>query len=236
MRIADRRRLETDTQNSLLVAEGESSVGKIINCENYCSFRRLVRVTARVLKFVMIVRELSGDDVKAAETLWLKGIQVALRNKPKYEHWRQEFGLVSDIKGVIRCGGRISKTEIKYETKHPIMLERNHRATRLIIEECHKRVYHNGVKKTLTEFRSKFWLVKGRQFIRKMIYGSITCRRLESQPYTPPGPPPLPKCKVTEDPPFSCTGIDFAGPHVQNRARSNAETAKVMVLFVYMRL
>ena len=236
MKIAEQRKLENNTQIALLAVEGENGVAKIINCDNFSSFRRLVRVTARVLKFIKILktkcksRELTADDVKEAELLWLKEIQLSLKRNPKYECWKRQFGLFNDGEEVLRCGGRISNVDIRYETKHPVMLDRNHRATQLIIEECHERVQHNGVKETLTELRSNFWVVKGRQFVRKIIHSCAICRRFEGKSYNPPDPPPLPKSRVTEDPPFACTGIDFAGPlYVQNEDKMSTEMAKVWI-------
>ena len=120
------------------------------------------------------------------------------------------------------------KADIQFKTKHPVMLDRNHLATRLIIEECHERVHHNGIKEPLTEFR--FWVVKGRQFIRKIIHSCVLCRHLEGKSYNPPDSPPLPKSRVAEDPPFACTGVDFAGPlYVQNEDKTSVEMAKVWI-------
>ena len=143
---------------------------------------------------------MTADDVKEAELLWLKEIQLFLKRNPKYECWKGQFGLFNDGEEVLRCVGRISNVDIRYETKHPVMLDRNHRATQLIIEECHERVQHNGVKETLTELRSNFWVVKGRHIVRKIIHSCAICRRFEGKSYNPPDPPPLPKSRVTEDP------------------------------------
>jgi len=38
------------------------------------------------------------------------------------------------------------------------------------------------------------------------------CRKLEGPPYSTGPPPDLPNERVSEDPPFSHTGVDFAGP------------------------
>ena len=138
-------------------------------------------------------------------------MQTSLKRNPKYESCSQEFGLFTDDTGLVRCG-RVSNAEIDYETKHPILLERSHSVTILIVEECHRKVQHNSVKETLTELRSRYWLVKGRQFVRKSIHRCVTCRRMEGKAYSPPNPPPLPKYRVAEDHPFKHTGIDFTGP------------------------
>ena len=70
---------------------------------------------------------------------------------------------------------------------------------------------HSGVKSTLTEVRSRYWIVKGRQFVRKIIFRCVRCRKHQAKPYQPPPPPPLPSFRVQESQPFASTGVDFAG-------------------------
>ena len=155
-------------------------------CKDFSSFQRLVRVTAWVLKFIAIIamhkkcqtRNLTPEDLATAELLWLKEAQNSLRTNVNYDSWRREFKLFTDENGLLRCGGRVAHADIQYETKHPVLLDSTHRITTLIVEECHRRVQHNGTKDTLTELRSRFWLVKGRQFIRKIIHRCTTCRRI----------------------------------------------------------
>ena len=88
--------------------------------------------------------------------------QTSLHPNKKFEGWKQEFALFSDRDGFLRCGGRLSHADLPYSAKHPILLDANHGFTMLVISDCHERVMHGGVKETLTELRSKFWLVKGR--------------------------------------------------------------------------
>ena len=78
--------------------------------------------------------------------------------------------------------------------------------------DCHKRVLHNGVKDTLTEICARFWVVKGRSVVKQIIRRCTICRRIEGLPYRPPKPPPLPRFRVAEEPPFTHTAVDFAGP------------------------
>ena len=80
------------------------------------------------------------------------------------------------------------------------------------MHRAHERVFHNGIKETLTEVRSKFWILKGRSLVRKLIYRCPVCRRFEGPRYSVPPPPPLPEFRVSEQPPFTFTGVDFAGP------------------------
>ena len=47
--------------------------------------------------------------------------------------------------------------------------------TRLIVTDAHKRILHSGVKETLTEVRSSFWIVRGRQFVQSIIHECVVC-------------------------------------------------------------
>ena len=91
--------------------------------------------------------------------------------------------------------------------------------------KAHRRVLHNGVRETLAELRSKFWIIKGKNFVKSVIHHCRLCRRHE-KPYSAPPPPPLPTFRVEEAPPFSFTGVDFAGPLY---VRSNGEVRKVWI-------
>ena len=82
--------------------------------------------------------------------------------------------------------------------------------TTLIVKRAHVIILHNGVKETLTQIRSQYWIVKGRSFVRMIIHKCTVCRKFEGRPYTAPPPPPLPKFRVTEEPPFTYMGVDFA--------------------------
>ena len=48
--------------------------------------------------------------------------------------------------------------------------------------------------------------------MKKIISRCVVCRRAEGRFYDVPGPPPLPVFRVAEEPAFTFTGVDFAGP------------------------
>ena len=96
--------------------------------------------------------------------------------------------------------------------KYLILLDKSHYITSLFVRDSHKQVMHGGVKLTLTELRSRFWIVQGRQFVRKLLYECVVCRRLEGRPYVAPPPPPLPEFRVKGEPPFTYVRIDFVRP------------------------
>ena len=92
----------------------------------------------------------------------MKEAQSGLTDQKILKQIEKELGLYTDKDGVVHYRGRISETTMKCKEKHPALLPRDHYLTSLVIEQCHKRFYHGGVRETLTELRTKFWVSKGR--------------------------------------------------------------------------
>ncbi len=66
---------------------------------------------------------------------------------------------------------------------HPVFLDSQHYLTTLIVRDAHTRIQHNGICETLTEVRDKFWIVRGRSFVRMVIRKCVTCRRYDGRPH-----------------------------------------------------
>ena len=227
---------------NLLVTEERKGLSEIIDCKQYSSVNRLLRVTAYILRIAKYAKQntddsnekantsttLSGSEISRAETLWIKEAQKELTSSKNFETWKRQFGLFIDTEGLQRCGGRLSNAEIAYAMKHPILLPKDHYFTKLVILRAHERVLHNGVKETLTELRSMFWIIRGRSVVKLIIRQCTVCLRYEGKPYNIVTPPPLPEFRVREQPPFTYTGVDFAGPlHVKEG--SDNRTSKVWI-------
>ena len=215
--------LKSKASSAVLVNVDATAVDNIIDCKDYSNLKRLLRVTAYVLRFVQALKarlcnsnqvpanELSSEELAAAEALWIRDVQAAVRRNPKYPDWSRQLDLFTDATGMLRCEGRLENAELPSDTKNPILLDAGHHVTTLIVMESHRRVMHCGVKATLTQIRARFWIVRGRQFVRKILHRCTTCRRLEGQPYRAPPAPPLPEIRVKEATPFLYTAVDFAG-------------------------
>ena len=68
----------------------------------------------------------------------------------------QSLGVYEDERGLMRCKGRLGMVKLPFNTRFPILITARNHVTRLIIEDAHEAVYHNGVKETLAEVRRKF--------------------------------------------------------------------------------
>ena len=101
---------------------------------------------------------------------------------------------------------------MEYKERHPAFLLRGHHLTNLVIEQCHKRVHHGGVRGTLTELRTRFWVNQGRQAVKQSIRKCVVCKRYEGTACPATKTAELTSLKIQEAPPFTKVGIDFAGP------------------------
>ena len=206
-----------------VTSERKLNLDCIIPLKGFSSLQRLVRVTAYVLRFVSNLKrknekkELTDEDLKQEEIerareLWIREMQGSVLNDEKFDQVKVSLSLYKDDKGILRCGGRLKNAPIPFNARFPIFLPRSSHFTNLVINECHLKVLHNGVRETLTELRSCFWVVKGRQAVKTVIGKSSVCKKIEGRSYAVPRSPPLPEFRLSDEFAFSRVGVDFAGP------------------------
>lgn len=202
-----------------VATENTGCISTLIDLANFSNVGRLLRVTGWVLRFINRLRqrcfqpetELSASELKISENMWLRCVQKELKADPKFEQVKKSLG-VFDSNGLLRCGGRLKHADIPFDTKHPILLPQKHTLTELLVRKAHVEVFHNGVKETLTQLRSKFWVIKGRQSVKSIVSRCVVCRKLEGLAYGVPEMAPLPECRVKGGTSFDAVGTDFCGP------------------------
>ena len=180
---------------TLLSSSEPTGLSCIINCKDFSKLSRLLQVTAYVIRIVRVLRckikkmevvaspELNAAEIAEAETLWVTVAQAILSKDKSFDMWKKQFGLFLDGR-IWRCKGRLEKADLPYSTRHPALLPKHHLLTDLIIRESHERVMHNGVKETLAETRSKYWIIHGRQSVRQVLLKCVTCRRYSASTTT----------------------------------------------------
>ena len=146
------------------------------------------------------------------ENDWIKVAQKDLKREDSYKQLVSTFGLSEDCNGVLRCKGRLEYSDLAHDSKEPIILPKDHHLTYLQIQQCHQRVLHSGVRGTLAELRSRFWVPKGRQVVKKVLSQCVVCKKLEGMSFTKQPVSSLPEFRVRPSPPFSKVGVDFTGP------------------------
>ncbi|KRX13113.1 hypothetical protein T07_13439 [Trichinella nelsoni] len=55
----------------------------------------------------------------------------------------------------------------------------------LIVRRTHESELHLGVHQTLAALRTRYWVIRGRQAVKKCIRACIICRRQDGRPFCP---------------------------------------------------
>ncbi|XP_073789840.1 uncharacterized protein [Danio rerio] len=119
-----------------------------------------------------------------------------------------------DATGLIRVGGRLRRaTDLDLEAIHPIILDPSHHITKLLIKETDQQLLHPGSERVLAELRRQYWILRGRQAVRKHQHTCQDCQIWRAKPQTP-RMADLPPCRLNlYKPPFYSTGVDCFGPY-----------------------
>ena len=169
-----------------------------------------------------VTSSLTTIEIHDAEKRWLKSCQATqfqdeianmqTNSRNSRLPLVKQLRLYLDSDGIIRCGGRIHNAPLGYAAKFPYLLPKKHELTKLIVFDAHENQLHSGVNSTITQLKQKYWIPSIRQCVRSLLRTCVKCTRVIGRPYRTPDPPPLPKVRVEEAPPFSVTGVDFTGP------------------------
>ena len=212
------------TNVSLVSEIKRSNIAEVINITNYSELQKLLRVTSYVLRFVnnikrklknerLILKEyISTDELKESLYLWLKDNQALFFSDSSFENRKRNLMVDVDENGLYRSMGRLGNASLSFNTKFPMLLNNNHYLTELIVKDSHSRVLHNGFKHTLAEVRKNYWIIRGRNYIKKILRKCVICNKVNSRSYSYPGTSNLPKSRIDGGIPFNYIGVDYFGP------------------------
>lgn len=195
----------------------------------FSSLTKLKRVIAYCLRFtnnamnksVKLNGLLTSDEINQALTVLIKIAQTSefsedILNLKKRNAVSAKSRLASlnpfiDKDGLIRVGGRLSKSNITADQKFPIVLPNNHPLTRLIVRDEHIKNFHSGLQSTLAMVRLNHWPLKGRSTVKKILHECVIC--FKTKPLSVyPFMADLPEHRVQPVRPFYNCGVDYAGP------------------------
>lgn len=230
--------------------------------ECYSDWTKAKRIVARCLKFKLKLKrykqldldqnmkQLSVADLQDAEAAIIRMVQrdafqeevSALEIKRENDDGRKSavkrtsptYKLDPNIdnRGIMRVGGRIRNGDYDLSTKHPIILPRKSHVTELIIIHFHKRISHQGRSLTTNEIRSNgFWIVGCSSAVYSLISKCVTCRKQRNK-CSSQKMSDLPSDRLSAEPPFTYSGVDFFGPWIIKDGRKGVK--RYGVLFTCM--
>ena len=208
--------------------------------EVYSSFDKMLNVTAFVQRAIKKFKEKKSKksnakpvDISlareqfitiaeraAAMTYWVRKVQQevfpdelealnAQSDVPRRSRVKREAPYL-DARGVLRVGGRTQRANLKYETRHQILLAR-HAFTTLLVTSEHKKAGHPSRDNLQGHLRQQFWIVSGRRIIRQVQSRCPKCSRYSARA-AQQQMSQLPWERLKTEGCFSQTGIDYAGP------------------------
>ncbi|XP_053406522.1 uncharacterized protein LOC128559275 [Mercenaria mercenaria] len=218
----------------------------VIDINRFDTYRKLIRVTAYVLRFVNNCRNiekvygpLESHEINAAAKHLIKYVQsrhfpdvieYIYQNRNiqlKRPNLVRQLDLFLDDDKLIRCGGRLSNAPLLHSTRFPYLLPSKDNLTKLIILDAHVTHMHSGTESTVTYLRQIFWIPSIRQRVQKIVRSCVTCRKVTGRAYRVPDPPPLPSNRLKVAPPFTVTGIDFTGALTVKASRGELQKAYI---------
>lgn len=194
-------------------------------CSNWPT---LIRIMAYILRFIYILKtkikesiQLEVRELNTAELILIRHAQrtefaddIKYLNKYKQIPFKSKLKQLApfmDSDDILRVGGRLQNSICSYDTKHPMILPKNHVIATLILNDLHRKHLHPGPSLLTAISRQKYWILGVRDICRKITHKCITCYRYcatkSSQQMGS-----LPAARVTPSRPFSVIGIDYAGP------------------------
>ncbi|GFU00880.1 integrase catalytic domain-containing protein [Trichonephila clavipes] len=154
---------------------------------------------------------LTTSEVNDAETWLVKQDQSGINLSDPSGNLKS-LNIFQDDKGILRVGGRLEKASIPYSQKHPAILAKNSKLSKIYFINLHKKLFHVGPQGLLNAVRLRFWALGGRNLARKTVHTCVVCFKCKPIPSSQIMGN-LPYERVNMASPFSITGLDLGGPY-----------------------
>ena len=226
--------VKKSTQVYTVATQDASAVESSIDIffQRYSSWHCLKRAVVVILRVKDLLRgrqetklsaPISLMEMHRAETTVIQYVQRTwLTSQSKMDSLKGLCPVRSED-GVLRLSGRLANAAISEEAKHLAILPPHHHITKLLIWHIHQKTGHSGTERVVAESRQSFWIVKGRAAVRRVLAKCVPCRKRKA-PTSTQYMANLPKDRVTPNqPPFTYVGVDYFGPLVVKRARSEVK-------------
>ena len=123
------------------------------------------------------------------------------------------FKLFLDEQGLIRCHSRIQYRLLQQFSIAPVLVDPEHCFIKTYMIHLHRCNNHAHTNSTLNKVRLIMHGPGIKSAVNKVVGDCMNCKRIRASPYRYPSQPDLPVERYLMEIPFTCTGVDFAGPY-----------------------
>lgn len=199
----------------------------------FSGYTRALRVLSYVFRFfsnaLKKVRNtpiFRTTDLMLSEVHFVKSRLIALAQGKYYQHEyesllnSQQISNKSnlctlnpflDTDKIMRINGRLSDSSLPYKERHPIILPGNSRLCHLYLVHLHSFLGHAECNLMCRFTQTEFYISRLKPRVKSIIHKCKTCILYKQKPSSQiMAPLPTERCSLS--PPFSITGVDFAGP------------------------
>lgn len=228
------------------------SVSSFDILQRYSNINKLIRVVAYCKRFILNCR--SSKQSRITDILNVTEINESLKTlfkiaqaqslsdklnvlttlkelKPK--HRLLSLAPFIDTYGIMRVGGRLKHSFVKFDMKHSILLDGKHVLSKLIFEDEHLKLLHAGPQLLLATVRRKFWVTSGMNVAKSVVKKCIKCFCFNPKPMSSRMADLL-QARVNIASPFSIVGFDYARPFTlkDRKGRGNKTYEGYICLFI----
>ena len=181
------------------------------------SYVKNVRVVAWTRRFIFNCRAsdlkqtgiLTVQEFTDAETVILRMVQS--EEFLKQAELIRGLVVVKAADGLYRVKTKLTYRESVADFCLPVLLPSSHPIVTLLIRWCHVNHHHAGTQFLMSKLRERFWILRARRSINRVIHKCPTCLRHASKSFRV-DPATLPAARTVSSCAFQTTGVDLAGP------------------------
>ncbi|XP_071037961.1 uncharacterized protein [Parasteatoda tepidariorum] len=185
-----------ENEEEIYLEQRKTVVATLI-CENtenswilayFSSYIKILRMTAWILRFLKIYYSADEDGAR------LKSLCV-----------------FKDEEGILRVSTMLTEREDFESFISPILLPSTRKLVELMIFYMHESMCHAGIQLLMSKLRERFWIIRARKTIRKVLARCVGCKRHQTTKIEC-NPGVFPENRVKDALVFEITGLDLAGP------------------------
>ncbi|XP_064648771.1 uncharacterized protein LOC135500981 [Lineus longissimus] len=249
---ANEKKKTTSTSLAVLPSQRlkDSEVEQYV--EKFSDYEKFIRVMMRLRSWITLYRrDKANKDVDTVPDEGSDRLSERRKEELHWIQWAQEKHFQKEIQKlkagesvektsvivqlnpywdkrsqVIRVGGRLNYAPLPEEVKHPIVLPTHNSFVKMLVMHYHKITLHPGAAQTLASLRNRYWIVHGKQEVRRILNTCKTCReplKIDQRMA------PLPEERISIAPAFTNVGVDFAGPLFVRVTVGGESTSKVYI-------
>lgn len=142
--------------------------------------------------------------------------------------WKYRLDPYLYADGILRFGGRLRRANMPESIKHPAVLPKGSHVTKLIIQDCHHAIKHQGSGMTHNELRQRgYRVIGGTSAVGCSVSKCTICRRFRAPPQVQKTAD-LPQDRTEPVPPFTYSAVDYFGPFFINEGRREVKWYRVL--------